>query len=581
MYILQISDLHLSTESNMGDLINKVNLLSVKIRELNNEKNSQIVCCVLGDCVDKGDAKAFDNAYTILNLLRTGLNNTFGAENVRFIVLPGNHDLCKAANKEESLNSFNNFVLKFFSNEDSAKFCDSPVQEMDAFGYSFICVNSVFSNQHEYGQIDFDCLKTFTKKQHTIMLTHHALISSDEHDNACIRNGYNLLKFIEDNQITALLHGHTHGCKRYSIGEDQQIIGVGPMFKNVEDISNQCNLIQVAGKYVRKINTLTYHADRWSWDVIETYKRDQDSTYVGNSVFKVYTDVLEDASINYFLPNLKIEIKQSFNSFEQEIKDNFNNVLPQAELWQKDLPEDSLEYTHCQLMNTENKKWDEFIIETLKRNPTSKRAIVPLLEKSMAFRGGDDYLVSFDVVQFGFPDDKCENLNITIYFRALEIQYFLPLNLCETYLMAQKIRNAFRSIDEITVCIFAFRGEAKDEYGCYRKSKLDIMTESEICKLFCEKNVSEIQHLLHEKIKMSDTVINGNWLTKIKNAVSVFGNKNLAILNQISVVENNLNEYKKARKVCSNYFLTRDQEKRLRQSISELAALMQVINQEQ
>ena len=38
MYILQISDLHLSTESNMGDLLNKVKLLSGKIRELNNKK---------------------------------------------------------------------------------------------------------------------------------------------------------------------------------------------------------------------------------------------------------------------------------------------------------------------------------------------------------------------------------------------------------------------------------------------------------------------------------------------------------------------------------------------------------------
>jgi hypothetical protein len=79
---------------------------------------------------------------------------------------------------------------------------------------------------------------------------------------------------------------------------------------------------------------------------------------------------------------------------------------------------------------------------------------------------------------------------------------------------------------------------------------------------------------------MSDTVINGDWLTRIKNVVSVFCNKNPKILNQISVVENNLNEYKKARKVCSNYFSTKDQEKRLGQSISELAVLMQVIDRE-
>lgn len=579
MYILQLSDLHLSKDSNIDELRNKTNLLTEKISRLISENNSQIVCCVLGDFIDKGEAEAFNKASEILKLLNEKLNQIFGIENVRFIFVPGNHDLCSERKKEKTLSAYNEFVSQFFECKID-DISDLTVQETEIFGYSFISVNSVRKNQHKYGQIDFNRLNEAVKNPYTIMLTHHSLISSDEDDDASIRDGYKLLKFIEDNRIISLLHGHTHGCKRYSVGEEQQIIGVGPMFKNVEDISNQCNLIQIAGRNVREINTLTYHADRLSWDAVLTYKRVQDSNYVGTSVFKVYSDVLEDANTNYFLPNLRMEIKQSFNSFEEEIRSKFNHALADAELWQKESPDTSLEYTHCELMNTEHKKWDDFVIETLRQNPTSKRAIVPLIDKSMAFKGGDDRLVSFDIVQFGFPDEKYENLNITIYLRALELRYFLPVNLCETYIMAQKIRNAFRSINDVTICIFAFRGEAKDEYGCYRKSKLDIITESEICKLFSDKNTIEIKHLLSEKISMSDTVINGEWLTKIKNAVIAFCEEKEKILNQITIVEKNLAEYKEVRKVCSNYFSTKKQEDILKSSIAELSNLVETLNEE-
>ena len=81
MYILQISDLHLSTESNMAELLNKTNLLCNKIHELKSENNSQIVCCVLGDFVDKGDAKSFEKAKDILQVLKENLNKSFGAFN--------------------------------------------------------------------------------------------------------------------------------------------------------------------------------------------------------------------------------------------------------------------------------------------------------------------------------------------------------------------------------------------------------------------------------------------------------------------------------------------------------------------
>ena len=69
---------------------------------------------------------------------------------------------------------------------------------------------------------------------------------------------------------------------------------------------------------------------------------------------------------------------------------------------------------------------------------------------------------------------------------------------------------------------------------------------------------------------MSDTVINADWLKKIKNAVDTFCDQaaKTKILSQITIVEQNLSEYKNVRQVCSNYFSTKIQENALEKRIS-------------
>ena len=163
-------------------------------------------------------------------------------------------------------------------------------------------------------------------------MTHHSLISGDSDDNAAIRNGYKLQKYLEERNVIALLHGHTHGCKRYTVGNDCQVIGVGPMFKTVPDVSNQCNLVHIKGNSVRKITTLIYQDDRKVWDSVVTYVKDTDNNYSGSSVYDVYTRVLRDAEANLLLPNLRIQIKQKFDSFEKEIWTTITTALSPAGL---------------------------------------------------------------------------------------------------------------------------------------------------------------------------------------------------------------------------------------------------------
>jgi hypothetical protein len=279
-------------------------------------------------------------------------------------------------------------------------------------------------------EIDFESISSSSITSNSILLTHHALISSDKNDHAAMRGGYDLIKILETNNVIALLHGHTHGCKRYSVGHDCQIIGVGPMFKQIDDISNQCNLIHIKGNYVKRILTLTYHDDRKIWDKVEIYEKNADNNYYGDSVGKIYDQVLHDAKANLLLPNLRIQIKQEYSKFENEIKQRFSACMEDAKAWQSSECPDNLEYTHGQLMNHGGIKWEQHIVDTLVKNPTSKRAVIPLIDKDMVYKGGDDRLVSFDVVQFGFSDSDSKDLYITLYMRALEIKHFLPLNLC-------------------------------------------------------------------------------------------------------------------------------------------------------
>lgn len=56
----------------------------------------------------------------------------------------------------------------------------------------------------------------------------------------------------------------------------------------------------------------------------------------------------------------------------------------------------------------------------------------------------------------------------------------------------------FRTIESLNFSIFAFKAEKKQNYGCYKKSKIDVMSESEICKIISDGkyNVNKIYDVI-------------------------------------------------------------------------------------
>lgn len=573
MFILQISDLHISTDSDVDLLSKKIEALTNCLSEMLKAEDS-LLCCLLGDFVDQGNAEAFPIAKRIIQKLKQNLAEILLEGNLAFEVVPGNHDLCGSP---KSLHKFNQFASTLFEKE-IAYSSECPVIVSDHFGFHFIMLNSVLQG-YKYGSVDLDNLKGCSISPKTIVMVHHALVSSTEDDDACIRKGYELQEYLEDHHIVSLLHGHTHGCKRYTVGQDCQVIGVGPMFKDVADISNQCNLIKVEGNSVTQIHALIYQGDRKSWDAVGIYQKQEDNSYTGISVYDVYTHLVHDFEGGKTESNLRIQVKQPYDAFEKEIKECFSAALEEAEKWQSDLCPDDLPYTHAMYMNDPRVPWDKYIIGKLKENNSSKRAIIPLIDKTMVYGSEDGHLVSFDIVQFGFANSDCTNLYITIYFRALEVFHFLPINLCEAYLMAKKIREDFPSIQTLTVCFFAFRADAKTQYGCYKIAEIDRIDESLLCKLLTSaEGQIKIQHLLQQKADMCDTVINIDWVDKLQHALRDFySSKNKdAVMEQSLVMRNSLAALQYTRKKNSDYSKTEAEEKTF---VEELIKLKNMIGE--
>lgn len=569
-----MSDLHISNVTIKEELLDKVQLLVTKINGIV-LKDDNLICCVLGDIIDRGNAACYEMATEVLQSLVKQLTNIVGENHIAFYIVPGNHDLCQEQNKVYSLSKFNTFATSIVKSQVSYSDSNS-IMESDHFGYHFINISSVRSGIYKYGELDYEKLFACKAPQNTIVLVHHSLVSSDSNDNEVIRNGYRLQQFLEKDTIIALLHGHTHGCKRYTVGHDCQVIGVGPMFKPVPDISNQCNLINVSGSVINKITTFTYQADRQTWDSIETYKKQENNNYYGSSVYHVYEQVLSDANANLLLPNMRIEVKQNFKAFEAEISDNFSSCLEEARAWQSFKRPPNLDYTHGGLMNIDNVNWDDFVVSMLKKNPTTKRAIVPLITKEMVFKGGDGKLVSFDIVQFGFLDNDCKDLYITVYLRALEVRHFMPINICEVYLMAKKIKESIHSIENVSVCLFTFRAEAKLNYGCYKKAQVEFLSESNLCRMLADRKFHDLKNLLEEKGEMGDTVIDETWLKNIQKAFSDFFNEpnRSKVLEQIDNALSLLSNLKATRANCSNYSLTQPDEDQFVQSLTNLIRML-------
>lgn len=235
-----------------------------------------------------------------------------------------------------------------------------------------------------------------------------------------------------------------------------------------------------------------------------------------------------------------------------------------------------LMHNHGSLMRVANQNWEDYIVELLQRNATSKRAIIPLIDKEWAFKGGDGDFPSLDIIQFGFSDESKQKLMVTVYYRALEVRKFLPLNLYELYLMIEKVKSRISSINRVSICLFVFRAEAKKEISCFRKSKIELLTEAELTMIIAKEDFDNLSRLIEEKADMGDTVIVTEWTEKIRRALDAGYNKSnkSEVLEQLDKVVVALNELQSRRLCCSSYSSTQETEDEASNAMRRLADLI-------
>lgn len=583
MYILQLSDLHISDQTDIVLVKEKFQRLTPIINDII-PKNSDLLCCFLGDFCDMGNPDTFELIRECLAELMESLRVTLNTCNIEYELVPGNHDLCQSTdnNLNKDMSHFNQFASKLLDRD--IAFSDNlSIFQSEHFNHHFILINTTHSTSHEYGIIDFPRLESLTIVPGSIVLTHHGPVSSDENDTAAIRNGYRLHHFLEKHNCTAFLHGHTHGYKRYTLGNDCQVIGVGPFLKNEGkyDISNQCNLIKITGDSVREVKTLTYQGDRKTWDAVHTYIKSEDNNYLGSDVYALYSRILKAANENNLLPNLRIQIQTSFDNYKSSITENFALFKNDAIMWQNPEGDPHLELTHGQQMNVSDMNWQDFVINSLKINPTSKRVIIPLINREIAFHSQDDkYLVSFDVLQLGFMSSSCNTLYMTVYMRALEIRHFLPINLYEIYLISEEIKKAFPSIEHLNICIFAFQAEVKKNYGCLRKSEIDLIRTGQLCRLICDKDYKSISKMLKQKINMGDTLIDTAWLLKLQEAFEdcYIAENQQNVITLILNVLSKLNNLKEIRTHNSSYLNSQESEEQYHIAMEALIHQLELLS---
>ena len=555
MRIIQIADLHINKDSDIDKFKSRIpRLYDALGKNLNKEEST--VFCILGDIVDKGNPAFYNNAIELLNYIK----KVFTDYAPKFVFIPGNHDLCSCRllsdklicyEQKRTIDYYNNFIRSF---DNSYNLTDN-YKEYDNIG--IILASSVSHGNCEYGLIDTEALNSINLTKPSILITHHAFFSVDNNDSAAIRNTYKIFNVIEEKNIIGVLHGHTHGYMNIKIGEKCQVVGVGPFLKPIPNINNQANLIIVNESGIHNVINYFYKEDFNQYEFKTVFEK-KSFIYKGLDIEKIYSNIILDVQKYGILPNMYLNLCMPLKNFNEQIERIFSEQIPIAKLWQEtsDVPE-SLYYNHGIYMKSKRKTAMDFVIEELNSKATSNRAIIPLIKFKDVIKSGDGFLPSFDLVQFGFCDDTKRNLFVTLYLRALEVNHFLKINLCEIYLMCKQITENIRSVETVDITVLAFKAQYKEKFGCFKKAEIDKITEAKITHSLDNSNdLKSVIKWLEEKKNFNETVVESKGIQSFCNALHE-KNENKKIRQDIIEVSdsilNKMMDLKEERRKNSNY----------------------------
>ncbi|MGL5777141.1 metallophosphoesterase family protein [Cetobacterium sp.] len=510
MKIIQISDLHINEDTNLHDETNIINILFDSIKhQLTLEETNLIIFC--GDLFNQGKNSQKEN----INSLLLHFKNVFTNYIFEFLFVPGNHDLIN-----NSFDDFNETILNFNSNNcfDSYGILLKEIDELN-----IILMNTTFHKDHKFGQINYEALEetlNHINNKPTILVGHHSLISRYPNDSSNIREANKLIQILKKfPNIISYIHGHTHSYDDLTIGNNCKVVGVGPYHINSLEVPRQFNFLDIKAGNINSISSFRYSSDFETFSENPVYKRANFNMFKGNSFTNIHDSIVKTTKLYNCIHNLNLSYSNLFSELEHEVITHYSKDLNLAKLWQQPEQPEELYYNHGQYMKDENKDGINFVIEELKRKATSSRALISLISLKMILYSGDNFLPSFDLIQFGFKEESKETLYVTLYLRALEVNHFLKINFCELYLLIKKIKEHILSLKNVNINIIAFKAQYKENYGCFQKPKLDLLSEAALSIIF-QNNPNKIKALLEEKLAFSETVIENKGIISLCNILN-------------------------------------------------------------
>jgi len=215
-----------------------------------------------------------------------------------------------------------------------------------------------------------------------------------------------------------------------------------------------------------------------------------------------------------------------------------------AERWQEKVPPADFFFNHGQFMHAHGDPL-KYLINELQVKGTSNRALISLVNSEPIFDSGDGPLPSFMLVQVGLTSSSKELLFVSAYYRALETTAFLPLNVAELTLIAERIANSIPEIKRAQVTMHAFRAHAQPGFRALKRSGLDMASGPEISDLVSSGNVTELSRLLKDKSAPA-TIIETSGLTSLQQEVALAG-WSAALVDQLDLAIGTLTRLKTLR----------------------------------
>lgn len=546
MYIMQIADLHIGSETKRDVTEKEIMQKSIYVIREHVAKGENLLICVCGDIIDsKGlekeavaeTQKRYAEAADILRELRDELQKEYQVQ-MRFCL--GNHDVTHVDEYVESVRTLDPDITK-----EALEGCFT----FECDGTYFVFANSCHGAEYKYGCIDYPeleaCINGLPEEQPKILVLHHTIISMYEKDASSIRESAKLLNIIEKNNVIGVLHGHIHGRENLIVGEKKcRVIGTGALFsRNNPDVNSQFNLIELKPYYFREIATYIYTADSKSagkpWRKISSDKQENENYFKDTSFEAVYRKLTSVLSVEKVINNVVLQINSPYTEFadgltkflegdELCIGQKKYSYPKLAEMWEAIEVPQELYFNHGMYFRIPDVENDEKadmhaiqqIARQLKAKPTGNSAVLATCSMATMVERmkGKEYIPSLLSIQFG-QDKTGDTLYVHMYLRALEAERFLKINICEIKWLLERLKENNVLFKNVDIVISAFRVQSKKDFSCFLKTDIDVKSTIGLAFLVFHGEVSEICKMLEEKKDASETITNVSGLKRLYDAM--------------------------------------------------------------